>query len=303
MDLKPRPKRGLRYWLNLAVFFVLTLYLAGIVVIPAVYSAAYVRPARHEVCCVTPEDFGFAYEEVAFATADGLILRGWYISSQNGAAVVFLHGYGGDRLGTFDQALGMARRGYGVLLYDQRASGESDGERRSWGWLDVPDVSAAVDYLHTRPDLDPGRVGVYGCSTGAEIALAATALDERLKAVVPEDAEYATYRDFLPFGRLPLGDQLTYPFYPIFLKFMEWRSGARALISLSEASARIHPRPVLFISNGQSYDFWQAEQYFALAGAPKEHWNLPESAHCQALVTRPAEFERRLAEFFDRALE
>jgi hypothetical protein len=59
----------------------------------------------------------------------------------------------------------------------------------------------------------------------------------------------------------------------------------------------------LFISNGQTYDFWQAQQYYALAGEPKEHWNLPESAHCQAVVTRPAEFERRLVEFFDISLK
>jgi pimeloyl-ACP methyl ester carboxylesterase len=295
--MKTRP-RG--YWLRLIVFFVVMLYAAVIVALPVYGALTQIHPAQHRVCCETPADRGLAFENVEFATKDGITLRGWYIYPRNGAVVIALHGYGGDRLHVLAQAEMLARHGFGVLLYDQRASGESDGETLSWGWRDVADVSDAVTYLGGRSDLDPGRIGVYGCSTGAEVALAATALEPRLGAAAAEDAEYTSYRDVL---WLPtVSETLFRPFYPLFITFMEWRSGASAPIALVDAVPRIAPRPMLLISNGNSYDRWQAEFYYEHANLPKDHWNLPESTHCRASQTRPVEFEGRLVDFFSAAL-
>jgi pimeloyl-ACP methyl ester carboxylesterase len=272
--MKTRP-RG--YWLRLIVFFVVMLYAAVIVALPVYGALTQIHPAQHRVCCETPADRGLAFENVEFATKDGITLRGWYIYPRNGAVVIALHGYGGDRLHVLAQAEMLARHGFGVLLYDQRASGESDGETLSWGWRDVADVSDAVTYLGGRSDLDPGRIGVYGCSTGAEVALAATALEPRLGAAAAEDAEYTSYRDVL---WLPtVSETLFRPFYPLFITFM-----------------------LLLISNGNSYDRWQAEFYYEHANLPKDHWNLPESTHCRASQTRPVEFEGRLVDFFSAAL-
>src|SRR5688572_3225542 len=181
------PKRSFKYWLRLILFFIFCLYIFYMVAYPAYLSDFQTRPAHSKVCCETPMDHGLSYENIEMKTGDGLILRGWYIPSRNDATVITLHGYGGNRLGTLTQAKILAKHGYGVLLYDQRASGESDGNVRSWGWLDVGDVSDAVTYLKTRTEINPEKIGIYGCSTGAEIALASTALEPGLKAVIAED--------------------------------------------------------------------------------------------------------------------
>lgn len=101
-------KRGAGYWLKLAAaagIAGLVLYFQG-----AIYLLA--RPARAAVCCLTPADSGFAYEDVTLTASDGVSLAGWYIPSQNGAAVILLHGYGGSRLGTWFQAQTLAAAGY-----------------------------------------------------------------------------------------------------------------------------------------------------------------------------------------------
>jgi uncharacterized protein len=296
----PKKKRTFAYWLRLVAFFILALYLAIVIPLPLLFASQQIRPAHAQICCETPADYGLDFENVAFQTHDGLTLRGWLVPSKNGAVIVTLHGYGGNRMSLLAHAKILAAHGYGVLLYDQRACGESDGENLSWGWRDVADVSDAVRYLQAAKGYKPVQIGVYGCSTGAEIALASTALEAGVAAVAAEDAEYSTTRDilFMPDWK----DKLFFPGYHLFIKVMEWRSGASAPISLSDAVGRISPRPLLLISNGSDFDYVQAQYYIGLAKEPKEHWNIPDSYHCGGLATHPQEYESRLVDFFDTFL-
>ena len=45
----------------------------------------------------TPATYGLSYQNVAFRTADGVRLSGWYIPGSSGAAVVLVHGSGSTR--------------------------------------------------------------------------------------------------------------------------------------------------------------------------------------------------------------
>src|SRR6187200_1349087 len=60
-------------------------------------------------------DLGAAHEEVSITTADGLELRGWYVPSKNGAAVIAFPG----RAEPQPHARMLVRHGYGVLLFDR----------------------------------------------------------------------------------------------------------------------------------------------------------------------------------------
>jgi predicted alpha/beta hydrolase len=97
-----------------------------------------------------------AYEPVSFAASDGLRLSGWYRPSQNGAAVVLVHGGGGDRTGAESHAELLARHGYGVLLYDARGRGESEGSPNAFGWGWDEDVAGALAFLRERRTSIPG---------------------------------------------------------------------------------------------------------------------------------------------------
>jgi hypothetical protein len=57
-----------------------------------------------------------AYRPVTFRASDGLDLSGWYRSSRNRAAVVIVHGGGGDRTGSVRHAALLVRHGYGVVM-------------------------------------------------------------------------------------------------------------------------------------------------------------------------------------------
>ena len=82
----------------------------------------------------------------------------------------------------------LARHGYGVLLFDRRGEGRSEGEPNSWGWGGDADVKAAIAYLQRRPDVDPDRIGGLGLSVGGELMIETAAETEELAAVVSEGA-------------------------------------------------------------------------------------------------------------------
>lgn len=288
------------YWIRLSSFALIVLYGLSIGSYAWLQAGAAVRPAQHEICCVSPQDFQAEYESVTFMTADGVHLFGWHIPSQNGATVILLHGYGGDRLGMLVHARMLFSNGYGILMYDQRASGQSEGDRRSWGWQDVSDVRAALDFLQEHRPADAGRIGILGCSTGAEIAIGAAAQFEEIQAVVADGAFFATARDTLP--PYDLVDWLGWPFYPLFLKLTEWQSGTSAPISLNEAVSKIAPRSLFLIASGEDgYEQWRAQQYYERAGEPKDYW-VVDAPHCGGPSVQPLEYERRIVNFFDRAL-
>lgn len=70
--------------------------------------------------------------------------------------------------------------GVGVLLYDRRGAGESEGVFETADFADLAgDGAAAVQYLLSRAEIDTGRVGIYGISQGGWIApMVAAALPE-----------------------------------------------------------------------------------------------------------------------------
>ena len=128
---------------------------------------------------------------MTFKTEDGLELEGWYIPSRNGAAVISFPG----RKGPQRQARMLARHGYGVLLFDRRGEGRSEGEPNIFGWGGDEDIKAAVRYLQTRADVDPKRIGGIGLSVGGELMLEAAAETKDLAAVVSDGAGARTARE------------------------------------------------------------------------------------------------------------
>jgi fermentation-respiration switch protein FrsA (DUF1100 family) len=270
--------------------------LAGfLIVFPLVVAIVATHRARTSVAA---PDLGRPYERVSFTTGDGLRLSGWYVPSRNRAAVIVSPG----RDGTIGHARMLARRGYGVLLFDRRGEGESEGDFNAFGWGGDEDIKAAVSFLRARPDVDPVRVGGLGLSVGGEMMIEAAADDRRLRAVVSEGAGV---RSLAEHWDDPSPSGLQRP-------FSEWVAQTAALVvlanqgpppSLTSLVGRIEPRPLLLIRGleGQEQEALNSV-YAEAAGRPKALWEVPGAGHTGALSARPRQYERRVVGFFDRAL-
>jgi uncharacterized protein len=243
---------------------------------------------------------GAPHEDVSFTTSDGLKLRGWYVPSRNGAAVIAFPG----RRGPQRQARMLVRHGYGVLLFDRRGEGESDGDPNAFGWAMDRDLKAAAAFLQHRPDVEPSRIGGIGLSVGGEMLLQTAAESEAFRAIVSEGAGARSIRENLEkpttLDTLP---ELGVSF--VLTAGTALFSNHAPPPNLKDLSARIAPRSVFFVYalHGTGGEEKQLNpKYYAAAGEPKQIWEIPEASHTGGITARPQEYERRVVGFFDRAL-
>jgi uncharacterized protein len=295
-------QRTRRYWLRLILFTLIMCSVGALIVIfivvPLQAAEVMAYPPRRPVCCQTPADFGLYYEDVSFQTPDGLTLRGWYLPGQNGAAILFAHGGGGNRLGVgqLEQAAALAQRGFGVLLYDLRGHGDSDGTQASFTGADV---LAALAFLRSRPEVEADRIGAIGLSLGAIDIVHAAAQDRGLKAIVLDGLGQSGSADLPPpttTSELLLALQRTVMFTALRL---------RGVVDapVIESLGRLLPRPTLFISGaGQTLEREAVRRYFAATSEPKSLWEIPEGTHAYTWAARPDEYVQRIVDFFTAAL-
>ena len=110
-------------------------------------------------------------EKDEFVSYDRLFkLRGFLFrpAEANGDApiVIMSGGYGDSAERMFLTAKGLAKAGLGVLLYEHRNTGISEGEPRLEvdPIAQVRDISMAVTFAQTLPGFDKERLGLFGTS-------------------------------------------------------------------------------------------------------------------------------------------
>jgi len=235
------------------------------------------RPKTPKVAILSQEDRGeYVVERFQFDNEAGSIVPGYLLLPKNATArlpaILYCHWHGGEydvgkeelfQARHTPEAPGpaFARRGYVVLAIDACGFGERNGQgpdgpteknypaeetaskfdlwvgRTFWGML-LRDDLMALDFLASRPEVDPERIGVTGMSMGATRTWWLMALDERLKAGVAI-ACITRYQNLIMHGAL-LGHDIGY-FVPNMLAHFD----SEAVVAL------IAPRPVLFQTGDQ----------------------------------------------------
>ena len=276
-------------YLRRALIGVAGLIVGVIVVFPLVSSYGQTHIGR----AVVPDpQLGAEFEDVSFTTDDGLDLHGLYVPSKNRAAVIAFPG----RKGPQRQTRMLVRHGYGVLLFDRRGEGDSEGDPNAVGWNGDRDIKAAIAFLHERPDVDPDRIGGIGLSVGGELMLETASETDTLKAVISDGAGIRSVREAsLEWSAVPIWAGIT---------------AATAVFSddapppsLNDVVDRIAPRPVFFIysAHGQGGENL-SQNFYESAGEPKAVWEVPVGGHVGGAEALPRQYERRMVGFFDTAL-
>ena len=243
-------------------------------------------------------------EPVRLPGAGGVELAGRFFPGASPATIVLSHGYGDTQDQMLPWAKFLHRAGFSVFSYDMRHRGQSGGRYVTLGALEQHDLAAVIDYLATRPDVDPARIGALGVSLGGSTTILAAARDARIRAVVDDcgfgDAPSVIAASFERFVHLP-----RFPFAPLTVRLAEWRAGVSVhTVRPVDVVGRLSPRPLLIIHGTADIHVppEHGEALFAAAGEPKELWRVPEVAHAEARQDSTAAYERRVVDFFARAL-
>ncbi|KAL2414781.1 hypothetical protein ABEF95_012105 [Exophiala dermatitidis] len=136
-------------------------------------------------------------EDVEFKTSDRVTLRGWFytsdLSSGKAPCLVMSHGFSALKemdLNTFAEYF-VSKLPITCLVYDNRGFGDSDhakGEPRSEivPMTQCSDISDAITYASTRPEVNPDKIGIWGSSYSGGHVLYVGAVDRRVKVVLSQ---------------------------------------------------------------------------------------------------------------------
>jgi dipeptidyl aminopeptidase/acylaminoacyl peptidase len=235
--------------------------------------------------------------EISFSSADGRRVAGWYAPSRNGAAIVLVHGTGAERSSLLFETGFLSQAGFGVLAVDLPGQGASEGRTR-WGVPERHAISAAVDWLRARGEVDPERIGGFGFSMGAYVLTQAAVLDQRLRAVaLVSSPNEVVEHNWLATAKWGLLTQV-----PCYLALRAY--GQSLDMPPKNVIGSIAPRAVLIVGGDLDplVPAFMARQLFSAAGSPKELWLVPRAHHADFAQIAGPEYRNRLAGFFDRAL-
>jgi pimeloyl-ACP methyl ester carboxylesterase len=205
---------------------------------------------------LTPATFQLASEDVAFRSADGVDLRGWWVPAPSAkGTVVLVHGLNRSRIEMVRRAPFVHAAGWNALLLDLRHHGASGGETTTFGAKEKEDVEAAVRLARERA---PGPVVLWGVSLGGASVVFAAADDPTVAGVIC-DSSYRSledtvrhhlqlFRGFRWWLRLvpsrPVADLTVF--------WMGRRGGFDpAAVDVRAAAHRLAGRPALFVANSE----------------------------------------------------
>jgi pimeloyl-ACP methyl ester carboxylesterase len=254
---------------------------------------------------VWPEQFGLAYVPVSFRTSDGLKLRGWLIPAERATdrTILCCHGWG-DNKGDLLKRIHFLAKGFNLFLFDSRSHGESDGEITTIGVLERRDFDSALAFLRKERPSWGVRLGLFGLSMGAVMAVRGMADHAELLCAALETP-------FVSFGRIVTSFtrrkyRLSYfPFVWAVLKLIRWRIGEDPELCSPRLHAhKLRGRPA-FLVTGELDGLippGELREFFESMPEPKEFWVVPEARHGLCWEAGGEEYRRRLFAFFDRNL-
>jgi pimeloyl-ACP methyl ester carboxylesterase len=267
------------------------LALGGLALLALLAAAFYGRVAMHSWRDLHPPRLpvdpaigrALGAAAVSFASADGVPLRGWYrAAGPAGATVLLVHGSGAQRTQMAPQAQALVDAGYGVLLFDLRAHGESGGTLSTSGYLEQRDVEAALAWLRARPGSTAQPIVAVGFSIGGIAVADVAARDPGIAAVVLESTPPTLAADHAaetPRHR-PFEDRL--------YAWIQRRAASVPIESVRPVDdlCRIAPRPVL-VAYGSDDTYVGPEDRQAMLHArcpPSATWLAEGSGHEQFVL-------------------
>lgn len=271
------------------------------------------RRGAHYYACrslpVKPMDVELTSEEFSVTTSkEGYRLYGWFIRAEGIAkgTIIYLHGVGDNKMSGLPLARVFHDHGYHVVMYDSRAHGESEGCYCTFGYYEKHDVGIVIDWIRERERREgeaSKKIGVFGTSMGAAIAIQAASIEPRIDAVVAEGC-FTNLRTITVDYQKRL---LRLPWHFLRNVAMKRAEGIAKFSHHDVSPLKAVPCvrvPLLFI-HGKADTFIKYEYSQRLYGAanqPKELFLVDNANHTDIHQIGKHEYETRIITFFDRTL-
>lgn len=286
------------YWFRIIAFTVVLLLVGTLFIISFLsFQSAhgYTHPQRIlRQSDDNPLQFGVSFQAIKLETIDGINLAAWYTPTQNGALILVAHGYNAARSAQMHSLF--AQHGYGVISWDARAHGQSQGEICTFGYLESRDVQAALNFASMQDEVK--HIGAFGESMGAVTLIQAATDQPRIEALIADSA-FASIEDMLE-------RVIPHPIFRPFIKFFIERETQLSMQDLRpiDAIQNISPRAVFIIQGDADLTVApeSAKLLFDAAGEPRQLWVEAGIGHVGTYTALPDKYEYLAIAFFDQYL-
>jgi uncharacterized protein len=296
--------RPRRYWLRLILLLVVALLFA-VVAVPLVVGGAMIGVIMHSGCVHsgrTPADMGMGYEDIQFASAPDIHLRGFFMPGTNGATVLIVTAISGDRAADLADAAILNGAGFNVLTFDARNC--ADAPYHSLGYQEAGDAESAYNYLLTRDDVDPARISIHGFSSAGSTSLFTAAHIPGIRGVVAKGG----YHDFA--AQLGVGGTANDPISFLIrmgaeLNYRLTTGNDVRVLSPLDVIDQISPRPILLIYGSLEITLPGARRMQERAntsGGHAELWVVEGASHGNYLTIAGEEYQQRIIDFHTSVL-
>jgi dipeptidyl aminopeptidase/acylaminoacyl peptidase len=301
--MEPVTRRGRMRRVVAAIVSLAMLLFGMLYVGVSVVTAERLTRATNRPLSIDPRRLSEDARPWSTRTADGLTLRGWYLSAGHQRhLVVLVHGMWSSWLEMAGLGKDLHEQGFDVLLFDLRGHGESDPSRLYLGRRERTDIRAVMDWAKSE-GFSNDRIGWLGYSMGGSTVLMEAARNPEIQVAVV-DSPYGDLPELLK-KQLSLHSGLPRWFNPGILLAARWVFGVRTDDLIPIRFARSWgERPVLLI-HGESdtiVPVGQARELAHTLGASCLMLTLPGVEHVQAYQSDREAYIQTVSSFFTNHL-
>ena len=245
-------------------------------------------------------------KDVWITSEDGLKLHGTYFPNKESRRVVLcFHGYTSEGMKDYIGLSGYyLKRGYAMLLVDERAHGQSEGTYIGFGCLDRMDAIKWMDWILENVGED-AEIILHGTSMGAATVLMTSGmkLPVQVKGIV-SDCGFTSPKEVFTHV---LHSMYHIPAFPIIqiAGFLNKRFAGYGMDECNAArEVRKSKTPTLFI-HGSADTFVpcrMCEKLYANCGAKKQKLIVEGAAHAESYYKDTSRYEEALEKFLKEVL-
>jgi len=235
---------------------------------------------------------------------DGIKLVGHYApaSKPTQKTVVVIHGFGADHNAMAPYGALFHQLGYNVLMPDDRAAGQSEGDYIGFGYLDAKDYLHWLQAIIEKNGTD-SQIVVMGASMGGATTMMLSGMNppKQVKAFI-EDAGYTSLMDELKFqagSMYGIPQWLANILVPVVSLYSEVLAGYNYYQANAVQLLQHNQRPMLFIHGGN--DKFVPTKYvhevYAATNGPKVKYVVPGASHVQSYATNPVKYQEKVQAF------
>lgn len=241
-------------------------------------------------------------ETLTASSFDDLALKATFFPADKDSnkVVICVHGYHSN--GMLDNQYFIRfyhEHGFHILIPDDRAHGDSEGEYIGFGYYDRLDIMQWIMRIQEYFDYQPLNILLHGVSMGASAVLMASGeeLSSDVKCIVA-DCGYASARE-------QLTDVLKAHHIPTHTIMSSASLLSKKVIGYDFNNIDVIKQvkkshiPTLFIHGDQDsfVDCENVKKLYEACAAPKELFIVPGAEHCDSYITDPKGYESHILQF------